>query len=67
MPPPVPSAAVHPLDVVRTRFQGCDRRGSSLPTYKNTVNAIFTIGRMEMKLCSNMARNSHFQDEFFLA
>ncbi|XP_023518563.1 folate transporter 1, chloroplastic-like [Cucurbita pepo subsp. pepo] len=48
MPPPVMSAAVHPLDVVRTRFQGCDRRGSSLPTYKNTVNAIFTIGRMEL-------------------
>ncbi|XP_022133344.1 folate transporter 1, chloroplastic isoform X2 [Momordica charantia] len=40
-------AAVHPLDVVRTRFQVYDGRGSNLPTYKNTVNAIFTIARME--------------------
>ncbi|TYK12585.1 folate transporter 1 [Cucumis melo var. makuwa] len=48
-------AAMHPLDVVRTRFQGCllmasqiyDGRGSNLPTYKNTANAILTITRME--------------------
>ncbi|XP_038881969.1 folate transporter 1, chloroplastic isoform X2 [Benincasa hispida] len=40
-------AAMHPLDVVRTRFQVYDGRGSNLPTYKNTVNAIFTITRME--------------------
>ncbi|XP_023543244.1 folate transporter 1, chloroplastic-like isoform X2 [Cucurbita pepo subsp. pepo] len=40
-------ASVHPLDVVRTRFQVYDGRGSNLPTYKNTVNAILTIARME--------------------
>ncbi|CAK9320707.1 unnamed protein product [Citrullus colocynthis] len=40
-------AAMHPLDVVRTRFQVYDGRGSNLPTYKNTANAIFTITRME--------------------
>uniref|UniRef100_A0A9I9CD09 Folate transporter 1, chloroplastic n=1 Tax=Cucumis melo TaxID=3656 RepID=A0A9I9CD09_CUCME len=41
-------AAMHPLDVVRTRFQVYDGRGSNLPTYKNTVNAILTITRMEI-------------------
>ncbi|XP_031742407.1 folate transporter 1, chloroplastic isoform X2 [Cucumis sativus] len=41
-------AAMHPLDVVRTRFQVYDGRGSNLPTYKNTVNAIYTITRMEI-------------------
>ncbi|KAG7034115.1 Folate transporter 1, chloroplastic [Cucurbita argyrosperma subsp. argyrosperma] len=45
-------ASVHPLDVVRTRFQVYDGRGSNLPTYKNTVNAILTIARMEVgKFC----------------
>ncbi|TQD70511.1 hypothetical protein C1H46_043953 [Malus baccata] len=36
-------AAMHPLDVVRTRFQVHDGRVSNLPTYKNTAHAIFTI------------------------
>ncbi|VYS64064.1 unnamed protein product [Arabidopsis thaliana] len=40
-------AAMHPLDVVRTRFQVNDGRGSSLPTYKNTAHAVFTIARLE--------------------
>lgn len=42
-------AAMHPLDVVRTRFQVNDGRVSNLPTYKNTANAIFTIARSEVK------------------
>ncbi|XP_010484654.1 PREDICTED: folate transporter 1, chloroplastic-like isoform X2 [Camelina sativa] len=41
-------AAVHPLDVVRTRFQVNDGRWSSLPTYKNTAHAVFTIARLEV-------------------
>lgn len=40
-------AAVHPLDVVRTRFQVNDGRVSNLPTYKNTAHAILTISRLE--------------------
>ncbi|KAJ7953058.1 Folate transporter 1, chloroplastic [Quillaja saponaria] len=40
-------AVVHPLDVVRTRFQVHDGRVSNLPSYKNTANAIFTIARFE--------------------
>ncbi|CAN6680398.1 unnamed protein product [Malus baccata var. baccata] len=40
-------AAMHPLDVVCTRFQVHDGRVSNLPTYKNTAHAIFTIARME--------------------
>ncbi|KAG2243131.1 hypothetical protein Bca52824_095024 [Brassica carinata] len=41
-------AAMHPLDVVRTRFQVNEGRGfSSLPTYKNTAHALFTITRLE--------------------
>ncbi|KAF4383283.1 hypothetical protein F8388_009314 [Cannabis sativa] len=40
-------AAMHPLDVVRTRFQVNDGRVSNLPTYKNTVHAVFTITRFE--------------------
>ncbi|XP_048595522.1 folate transporter 1, chloroplastic-like isoform X1 [Brassica napus] len=41
-------AAMHPLDVVRTRFQVNEGRGlSSLPTYKNTAHALFTIARLE--------------------
>ncbi|CAA0396645.1 unnamed protein product [Arabidopsis thaliana] len=40
-------AAMHPLDVVRTRFQVNDGRGSSLPTYENTADAVFTIARLE--------------------
>ncbi|KAK9285316.1 hypothetical protein L1049_024507 [Liquidambar formosana] len=40
-------AAMHPLDVVRTRFQVNDGRVSNLPTYKNTAHAVFTIARIE--------------------
>ncbi|KAI4314811.1 hypothetical protein L6164_027680 [Bauhinia variegata] len=40
-------AVMHPLDVVRTRFQVNDGRISHLPSYKNTVHAIFTIARSE--------------------
>ncbi|XP_020700701.1 folate transporter 1, chloroplastic isoform X5 [Dendrobium catenatum] len=41
-------AVLHPLDVVRTRFQVSDGRGGScLPLYKNTVHAIYSIARME--------------------
>ncbi|KAF8049654.1 hypothetical protein N665_2159s0005 [Sinapis alba] len=41
-------AAMHPLDVVRTRFQVNDGRGfSALPTYKNTAHALFSIARLE--------------------
>ncbi|KAJ4723534.1 Folate transporter 1, chloroplastic [Melia azedarach] len=40
-------AAMHPLDVVRTRFQVNDGRVSNLPTYKNTAHAILTIARLE--------------------
>jgi solute carrier family 25 folate transporter 32 len=50
-------AAMHSLDVVRTRFQVNDGRGSSLPTYKNTAHAVFTIARLEvsqMKLSSGI-------------
>ncbi|KAJ4962725.1 hypothetical protein NE237_022664 [Protea cynaroides] len=38
---------LHPLDVVRTRFQVNDGRVSNLPLYKNTGHAIFTIARTE--------------------
>ncbi|KAH9663009.1 Folate transporter 1 [Citrus sinensis] len=41
-------AAMHPLDVVRTRFQVNDGRVSNLPTYKNTAHAILTISRLEV-------------------
>ncbi|XP_052191386.1 folate transporter 1, chloroplastic isoform X2 [Diospyros lotus] len=38
----------HPLDVVRTRFQVSDgRTSSSLPAYKNTPHALWTIARTE--------------------
>ncbi|XP_031260748.1 folate transporter 1, chloroplastic isoform X1 [Pistacia vera] len=40
-------AAMHPLDVVRTRFQVNDGRVSNLPSYKNTAHAILTIARLE--------------------
>ncbi|CAJ2635673.1 unnamed protein product [Trifolium pratense] len=40
-------AVMHPLDVVRTRFQVNDGRPSHLPSYKNTAHAIFTITRTE--------------------
>ncbi|XP_058106020.1 folate transporter 1, chloroplastic isoform X5 [Magnolia sinica] len=40
-------ASLHPLDVVRTRFQVQDGRISTLPSYKNTGHAIFMIARTE--------------------
>uniref|UniRef100_A0A2P2J464 Folate transporter 1ic isoform X2 n=1 Tax=Rhizophora mucronata TaxID=61149 RepID=A0A2P2J464_RHIMU len=40
-------AAMHPLDVVRTRFQVNDGRMSNLPTYNNTVHAVYAIARSE--------------------
>ncbi|KAK9165431.1 hypothetical protein Scep_000622 [Stephania cephalantha] len=40
-------ASLHPLDVVRTRFQVNDGRATSLPLYKNTAQAIFAIARAE--------------------
>ncbi|XP_008812193.1 folate transporter 1, chloroplastic isoform X1 [Phoenix dactylifera] len=40
-------AALHPLDVVRTRFQVTDGRVTNLPLYKNTAHAIYTIARTE--------------------
>lgn len=40
-------ASMHPLDVVRTRFQVNDGRFSNLPSYKNTAHALFTIARTE--------------------
>ncbi|KAL9274550.1 Folate transporter 1, chloroplastic-like protein [Drosera capensis] len=40
-------AAMHPLDVVRTRFQVNDGRVSHLPGYNNTPHALFTIARYE--------------------
>uniref|UniRef100_A0A6N2LAC1 Folate transporter 1, chloroplastic n=1 Tax=Salix viminalis TaxID=40686 RepID=A0A6N2LAC1_SALVM len=40
-------AAVHPLDVVRTRFQVDDGRVLNLPAYKNTAHAILNIARLE--------------------
>ncbi|XP_057530222.1 folate transporter 1, chloroplastic isoform X2 [Amaranthus tricolor] len=40
-------AIMHPLDVVRTRFQVNDGRIANLPTYKNTPHALFSIARLE--------------------
>ncbi|KAL6843601.1 hypothetical protein ACP4OV_026663 [Aristida adscensionis] len=41
-------AALHPLDVVRTRFQVSGGRGwSEVPPYRNTAHAVYTIGRSE--------------------
>uniref|UniRef100_A0A7C8YY22 Folate transporter 1, chloroplastic n=1 Tax=Opuntia streptacantha TaxID=393608 RepID=A0A7C8YY22_OPUST len=40
-------AVMHPLDVVRTRFQVNDGRILNLPTYKNTPHALLTIARSE--------------------
>ncbi|XP_073109455.1 uncharacterized protein [Elaeis guineensis] len=41
-------AALHPLDVVRTRFQVSDGRVTILPLYKNTAHAVYTIARTEV-------------------
>ncbi|KAK6922660.1 Mitochondrial substrate/solute carrier, partial [Dillenia turbinata] len=40
-------ACMHPLDVVRTRFQANDGRLLSLPSYRNTIHALLTIARFE--------------------
>ncbi|VFQ92123.1 unnamed protein product [Cuscuta campestris] len=40
-------AAMHPLDVIRTRFQVNDGRTMVVPSYKNTPHALFTIARCE--------------------
>ncbi|KAH9328081.1 hypothetical protein KI387_000189, partial [Taxus chinensis] len=40
-------AALHPLDVVRTRFQVNDGRYTRFPSYTNTANALCTIARAE--------------------
>ncbi|XP_074308925.1 folate transporter 1, chloroplastic isoform X1 [Silene latifolia] len=40
-------AIMHPLDVVRTRFQVNDGRLTNLPSYKSTPQALFTIARSE--------------------
>uniref|UniRef100_A0A7N0UXA3 Folate transporter 1, chloroplastic n=1 Tax=Kalanchoe fedtschenkoi TaxID=63787 RepID=A0A7N0UXA3_KALFE len=40
-------ALMHPLDVVRTRFQVNDGRATHVPTYKNTAQAVYTIARTE--------------------
>lgn len=40
-------AIMHPLDVVRTRFQVNDGRISNIPSYNNTPHALFTIARSE--------------------
>ncbi|KMZ73684.1 Folate transporter 1, chloroplastic [Zostera marina] len=42
--------SLHPLDVVRTRFQVNDGRSKASPNvhvYKNTTHALYTIARME--------------------
>ncbi|KAL5705591.1 Folate transporter 1 [Ranunculus cassubicifolius] len=41
------TATLHPLDVVRTRFQVNDGRITNIPLYKNTVQAIYTIAKTE--------------------
>ncbi|CAM8948563.1 unnamed protein product [Rhodiola kirilowii] len=40
-------ALMHPLDVVRTRFQVNDGRATHIPTYNNTAHAVYTISRTE--------------------
>ncbi|XP_078429803.1 folate transporter 1 isoform X2 [Wolffia australiana] len=40
-------ATLHPLDVVRTRFQVNDGRLANVPCYKNTGHALYSIGRSE--------------------
>ncbi|XP_028774660.1 folate transporter 1, chloroplastic-like isoform X2 [Neltuma alba] len=38
---------MHPLDVVRTRFQVNDGRVPFVPSYKNTAHAVITVARSE--------------------
>ncbi|KAG8098057.1 hypothetical protein GUJ93_ZPchr0013g34284 [Zizania palustris] len=41
-------ASLHPLDVVRTRFQVSGGKGcSDVPPYRNTAHAVYTIARSE--------------------
>ncbi|KAM7250448.1 hypothetical protein ACFE04_022331 [Oxalis oulophora] len=40
-------ASMHPLDIVRTRFQVNDGRVMNLPRYNNTMHAVLTIARSE--------------------
>ncbi|KAH8946844.1 hypothetical protein BDL97_11G008300 [Sphagnum fallax] len=39
--------ALHPLDIVRTRFQVHDGRQTTIPKYKHTVHALYTIAKVE--------------------
>lgn len=39
--------ALHPLDIVRTRFQVHDGLHAAVPSYRHTFHALFTIGRVE--------------------
>jgi solute carrier family 25 folate transporter 32 len=39
--------ALHPLDIVRTRFQVHDGLRAAVPSYRHTFHALFTIGRVE--------------------
>lgn len=39
--------ALHPLDIVRTRFQVHDGRLHTVPSYRHTFHALYTIGRVE--------------------
>ncbi|XP_020591692.1 folate transporter 1, chloroplastic isoform X2 [Phalaenopsis equestris] len=53
-------AALHPLDVVRTRFQVSDGRGGScLPLYKNTAHAIYSMARMEVSILQYSGQRFH--------
>eukprot|EP00252_Welwitschia_mirabilis_P026496 TRINITY_DN8711_c0_g3_i1.p1 TRINITY_DN8711_c0_g3~~TRINITY_DN8711_c0_g3_i1.p1 ORF type:complete len:176 (+),score=16.25 TRINITY_DN8711_c0_g3_i1:98-625(+) len=40
-------ATLHPLDVVRTRFQVNDGRYTQLPPYRSTAHALLSIARAE--------------------
>ncbi|KAG0571231.1 hypothetical protein M758_6G213100 [Ceratodon purpureus] len=39
--------ALHPLDIVRTRFQVHDGRHAQVPSYRHTFHALATIARVE--------------------
>ncbi|KAH7442441.1 hypothetical protein KP509_03G088700 [Ceratopteris richardii] len=43
----VTTTALHPLDVVRTRFQVQDGHDAVVPKYRNTANALLSIARIE--------------------
>ncbi|XP_024368225.1 folate transporter 1, chloroplastic [Physcomitrium patens] len=42
-----PVVALYPFDIVRTRFQVHDGRHSGVPSYRNTLHALYTIRRVE--------------------